>query len=181
MKKLFLTAAAAVALFSGAFAQTKSSTSGAKFSVGLDFGVPTTNSFDHAYTIGFGGSGKAEIPVSSNFNFTVTAGYINYSFEKPYREVAKQAGVDTYSGFIPVKAGGKLFFGQNFYGEAELGARFGTNNSTGTAFLYAPGLGVSFPVSDKHDIDFGARYEGWSQDGGNVGQVAFRIAYKFGL
>lgn len=182
MKKLFLTAAAAVALFSGAFAQTKLSTtsSGAKLSVGLDFGVPVGD-WSNAYSIGFGGNGKAEIPVASGVNFTLTAGYTSFYAKDANKNVRKALGIDTYDGFIPVKAGGKFFFGENFYGEAELGARFGTNNSTGTAFIYAPGLGFSFPVSDKNDIDFGARYEGWSQDGGNVGLVGFRLAYKFGL
>lgn len=182
MKKLFLTAIAAAALFSGAFAQSKSTStaSGAKLSVGLDFGLPVGD-WKNAYSVGFGGNGKVEIPVASAFNFTVTAGYTSFYAKDAYKTFLKNVGADTYNGYIPVKAGGKFFFGENFYGEAELGARFGTNNSTGTAFIYAPGLGFSFPVSDKHDIDFGARYEGWSQDGGNIGQVAFRFAYKFGL
>ncbi|WP_345948635.1 MULTISPECIES: hypothetical protein [unclassified Mucilaginibacter] len=181
MKKLLMVAITAAGLLTSAFAQTKSaSTSGPKLSIGLDFGVPTGN-FANGTSIGFGGSGKAEIPVASAFNFTVTAGYISYYYEKPYKDALKALGADTYLGFVPVKVGGKYFFSPNVYGEAEVGARIGTNMSTGTAFLYAPGLGVSFPVSDKHDIDFGARYEGWSKDGGNIGQVAFRIAYKFGL
>jgi len=179
MKKLIFTLLAAIA-FSASFAQSKSGSNGAKLSVGLDFGVPTGN-WSNNYSIGFGGSGKAELPVSSAFNFTITAGYINYYTKGGAKTIREFFGASTYDGFIPVKAGGKYFFSPNFYGEAEVGARFGTNNNSGTAFIYAPGLGVSFPVSDKHDIDFGARYEGWSQDGGNIGQVAFRIAYKFGL
>jgi hypothetical protein len=179
MKKLIFTLLAAVA-FSASFAQTKSTSSGAKLSVGLEFGLPVGN-FGNAYTIGFGGSGKAEIPVSSAFNFTMTAGYTTYYYEKPIKDLAKAFGADTYQGYVPLKVGGKYFFSPNVYGEAEIGAAIGTNNSAGTAFAYAPGLGLSYPVSDKHDIDFGVRYEGWSQDGGNVGQVAFRIAYKFGL
>jgi hypothetical protein len=179
MKKLLLTVAA-VAAFTVSFAQSKSASSGAKLSVGLDFGLPVGD-FARGTSIGFGGSGKAEMPVSSAFNFTVTAGYISYYYDKEVKDFYKAIGVDTYLGFVPLKVGGKYFFSPNVYGEAEVGARIGTNMSTGTAFIYAPGLGVSFPVSDKHDIDFGARYEGWSQDGGNIGQVAFRIAYKFGL
>ena len=76
MKKLIFTLLAAVA-FSASFAQSKSTSSGAKLSVGLDFGLPVGN-FANGTTIGFGGSGKAELPVSSVFNFTLTAGYISY-------------------------------------------------------------------------------------------------------
>lgn len=183
MKKLILTAVAAAALFSGAFAQTKSTSatsSGTKLSIGLDFGVPIGD-WSEGYSIGFGGSGKAEIPVVQAFNFTLTAGYINYYFKKPYSDIAKAAGTDAFVGYVPLKAGGKYFFSSNFYGEAELGALIGTNHDSRTSFVYSPGLGVSFPVSDKHDIDFGARYESWSLEGGNTSQVAFRIAYKFGL
>jgi len=161
------------------FAQSKSS-SDSKLSVGLDFGLPL-GSFKNVNSFGFGGSGKAELPVSPDFNFTITAGYISYYYKSFAKAGLESLGWDTYLGFVPIKVGGKYFFSRNFYGEAEVGARIGTNYNSGTAFIYAPGLGVSYPVSNKHDIDFGARYEGWSKDGGNIGQVAFRIAYKFGL
>lgn len=178
MKKQLLTIVM-VLLCAGVFAQGKSS-SDAKLSVGLDFGLPV-GSFADGTTIGFGGSGKAELPVSSDFNFTLTAGYISYYFEEPVKRSLKTFGYDTYMGYIPVKAGGKYYFSRSVYSEVEVGARFSTNNSGGTAFIYAPGLGVSYPGGNKRDIDFGIRYEGWSQDGDNIGQVAFRIAYKFGL
>jgi len=179
MKKLIFTLFAAI-LFSASFAQTRSTSSGAKLSVGLEFGLPLGN-FSDGITIGFGGSGKAEIPVSPAFNFTVTAGYTTYYYDKMQKAGAEFFGFDTYQGYVPLKAGGKYFFSPNVYGEAEIGAAIGTNNNAGTAFIYAPGLGVSYPVSSKHDIDFGVRYEGWSQNGANIGQVAFRLAYKFGL
>jgi len=124
---------------------------------------------------------KVELPVSSNVNFTLTAGYITYYYEKHIKQSLEAFKRDTYAGFVPIKAGGKCFFSKNVYGEAEVGALIGTTNNMGTSFIYAPGLGVSYRVSAKHDIDFGVRYEGWSKDGGNVGQVAFHIAYKFGL
>jgi len=179
MKKILLIIVA-VFLLTGAYAQSNSPAAGPKLSVGLDFGLPLGD-LGRIYTIGFGGSGKAELPLSSNLNFTFTAGYITYYYESPIKKILEAYKSDTYAGFVPVKAGGKYFFSKNVYGEAEIGALIGTNNNSGTSFIYAPGLGVSYPVSAKHDIDFGARYEGWSKDGGNVGQVAFRIAYKFGL
>jgi hypothetical protein len=167
-----------VALFTGAFAQGKSS--GAKLGVGLEFGLPVGD-FAEGTSIGFGGSGKAEIPLTSDFNFTLTAGYITYYLEKPYRDFFKAIGSDPYLGYVPLKVGGKYYFSRNVYTEAEVGASIGTNNSSGTAFIYAPGLGVSFPVNNMHDVDFGIRYESWSKNGSNIGQVAFRLAYTFGL
>ncbi|MVN90871.1 hypothetical protein [Mucilaginibacter aquatilis] len=135
----------------------------------------------NGYSIGFGGSGKAEFPLSKSFNLTLTTGYINYYTKDGFKDALERINYKTYFGYIPVKSGGKLFLSESFYADAEIGVLFGTNNNSGNSFIYAPGLSVSFPVSDNHDIDFGARYEGWSQSGGNIGQVAFRIAYKFGL
>ncbi|MVN90869.1 hypothetical protein [Mucilaginibacter aquatilis] len=177
MKKILLTLTLAL-LVTASFAQRKRS-SAAKLGIGLDFGVPIGD-FADIHSIGFGGAGKAELPLSSNFFFTVTAGYISYYYDKPVRDAIKAVGGDTYLGFVPLKAGGKYYFSPNFYGEGEIGARIGTNKGTGTAFVYAPGLGFSFPVSNGHDIDFGARFEGWTVDA-NAQQFVFRIAYKFGL
>lgn len=179
MKKVLMTIVAAV-LLTGAYAQSNLSAGGPKLSVGLDFGVPLGD-LGKSHTVGFGGSGKVELPLSSNLNFTLTAGYITYYFDSRIKQGLKTFGLDTYAGYVPIKAGGKYFFSKNVYGEAEVGARISTNNNYGTALIYAPGIGVSYPVSAKHDIDFGARYEGWAKDGYNNGQLAFRIAYKFGL
>ncbi|MBS7564412.1 hypothetical protein KHS38_08330 [Mucilaginibacter sp. Bleaf8] len=179
MKQTLLVAILVAGLFMGASAQSKYS-SGPKLSIGLDFGVPTGSLAD-GYSIGFGGNGKVEIPVAPAFNFTLTAGYISYYYKDEIKQLAKYFGEDTYTGFVPLKAGGKYYFSPNFYGEGELGALIGTNNNAGTSFVYSPGIGVSFPVTNKNDIDFGVRYEGWSQDGSTASQVAFRIAYKFGL
>ncbi len=190
MKKLILSLLIAAGTISFAQAQNKASSSlnKAKLGVGLDFGVPTgIGGLDNYYSIGFGGAGKLELPVSNSFNFTFTTGYMTYYTKKQvkaYREMFSALFNRSYSandGFIPVKAGGKYYFVPNFYGEAEIGVLFGINNNSGNSFIYAPGFGVSYPVADGRDIDFGVRYEGWSQSGGNTGQVAFRIAYKFGL
>lgn len=162
----------------GAFAQRKSSP-GPQLSIGLDFGVPI-NDFADIHSIGFGGSGKAELPVSAAFDITLTAGYISYYYDQPYKNALKATGGDTYLGFVPLKVGGKYYFSRNVYGEGEIGARIGTNKSTGTAFIYAPGLGLSYPVGNKHDLDFGVRFEGWTEDS-NVQQFVFRLAYKFGM
>lgn len=179
MKKLLLSAAILSILSFTALAQepppvsSVAGPSSRQFSVGLEFGLPMEE-FGDFYTIGFGGSGKMEIPLGSAFNATVTAGFINFYAKEEFSSIVKDAG------YIPLKAGGKYYFGNNnYYVEGELGASISTTEGGGTAFAYAPGLGVSYPVSDRGAIDAGARYEGWSKDGGSINQVAFRIAYKF--
>lgn len=148
------------------------SPSGRKFSVGLDFGLPMGDEGD-VYSISFGGSGKMEVPFSDAFYGTVTAGFTSLYLKEEFNDLFDPQG------FIPVKAGGKYYFGNmNYYVEGEVGAVFGIEDGAGTAFAYAPGLGISFPVSDKGAIDAGARYEGWSNDG-TFSQIGFRIAYKF--
>ncbi|UEG54211.1 hypothetical protein LLH06_04410 [Mucilaginibacter daejeonensis] len=185
MKKTFLCMMVAIAASVSSYAQTTATISSSlprpKLGIGFDVGVPlSVGGLDRLYTIGIGGAGKYDLPVSSSFSFSFTAGYMSYSRKKYNISFYnfQRTGAD---GYIPAKAGGKYYFIPNFYGEAEIGVLFGINHNTGNSFIYAPGLGTSFPVSAKHDIDIGARYEGWSQSGGNTGQVAFRIAYKFGL
>ncbi|WP_449440518.1 hypothetical protein [Pedobacter steynii] len=67
--------------------------------------------------------------------------------------------------------------GQRLYGLGELGAAFGVTNGSGTSFLYSPALGYSW----SNGLDLGVKYEGLSKGGGNLGQVALRIAYGFKL
>lgn len=179
MKKIILLSALLMAVIIEISAQepppisSAAGVPGRQFSVGLEFGLPMEE-FGDVYSIGFGGSGKMEIPLGLAFNATVTAGFINFY----PKDIASNFTDDL--GYIPLKAGGKYYFGnKSYYIEGELGASIGTNEGANTLFAYAPGLGVSYPVSDRGAIDAGARYEGWTRDGGSLNQVAFRIAYKF--
>lgn len=183
MKKLLLAVMASFAM-SFAFAQSSSP----KLSIGPDVALPVGDAHQ-LYSVGVGGTLKLEIPVSqSNFNFTVTAGYENF-FGKDVTYNESGPGY-SYSGevkfanaaFIPVKVGGKYYASNQFYLEGELGiAHAVSSGDSGTAFAYAPGLGVSLPVDNGKAIDLGVRYEGWSKDGSTFSQVALRLAYKFGL
>ncbi len=124
-----------------------------------------------------------EAGVSKNFGITVTAGYTSFYYKKDIKDGLEALGADTDPvGYVPVKAGGKYYFGasQNLYAEAEVGASIGIKKGSETSFIYAPGIGVSFPVSNKSAIDAGVRYESWNKDGA-FNQVGIRIAYKFGL
>ena len=177
MKKILLLAVFAVAAFTvSAQTEGKGKT---RFSIGLEAGLPVGDAGD-IYSSILGGSVKAEIPVASSLFATVSGGYSSLSYEKEIKEALEAFGIDENpGGVVPLKAGLKYFFNKNIYGAAELGAAIGTKKDSETAFAWAPGVGISYPVSDKNDIDFGVRYESWSKDGNSTDQIGFRIALKF--
>ncbi len=176
MKKLLLSLALVAGLGLAANAQTEGAVR--KLSVGAEFGFPTgDNSKDNLIV---GGSLQYEHPVASSFNITLSGGYLSRMITGDSKKVLEAFGQKTNYGYVPVKAGGKYYFGGNFYGAAELGATFATTSGGGTAFTYAPGLGASFSIADKSSLDFGVRYESWSNNG-TVSFVGLRAAYAFGL
>ena len=179
MKKILLVAVFAVAAFC-ASAQTESTSKGrTRFSIGLEAGLPVGD-FDDVFSFGIGGTAKAEIPVASKAFATVSAGYTSLSYTDDLKKSFKAIGVDDKAqGFVPLKAGLKYFFGKNFYGAGELGAAIGTAKGADTRFAWSPGIGISYPVSDKNDIDAGIRYESWSKDGNSIDQIGFHVALKF--
>ena len=165
MKKVLLAAILLVGTAVSSFAQK----GGSNFSVGLEAGLPV-GSTSNFYTVAIGGSLKYEAPIATGTNFTLSAGYTSFqgkTLAAPFGKVAA-------FGAIPVKAGIKQFFGDAFYGEAQLGAAFLTQTGGGTAFAYSPGIGYKF--SDV--IDLGVRYEAWSK-GGTTSQIGARLGFSF--
>ncbi|WP_316792445.1 hypothetical protein [Pedobacter frigoris] len=171
MKKLLLlTAVAGLFAFSSVNAQTKAP----KLSVGAEFAFPMGD-FGDAYDFGYGGSLQYQHPVAANLLVTGSAGYTNFQ-SKDLPLVGK-----VNWGSIPVKAGARYYFGENFFGAAELGAAFGTKSGSTTAFVYSPGIGVDFAVADKGSVELGARYEAWSANSNTSGFIGLRLAYNIGL
>ncbi|HEX8378505.1 MAG TPA: hypothetical protein VF602_11865 [Pedobacter sp.] len=171
MKKILLLAVFAVVAFS-ASAQTEGK-GRTRFSVGLEAGLPIGDAGD-VYSSMLGGALKVEIPVASSLFATVSGGYTNLSYKKVFKDLGFES-----TGVIPLKGGVKYFFGKNFYGAGELGAVIGTEKDSETLLTIAPGVGISYPVSDKNDIDAGIRYESWSKNGGSINQIGFHVALKF--
>jgi opacity protein-like surface antigen len=181
MKRLFLlTAIAGVLAFSSASAQNRKDPAmgGAKLSAGVEFGLPTGD-FSNSHKLGIGGSLVYIAPIADNLKFTANAGYISFS-GKEYVITNNISIKQPSASFIPVKAGLRYYFIENFYGAAELGAVFAGKNASGTAFAYSPGIGIEFPIADKSTIDLGARYEGWSNNG-TLSFFGIRAAINFGL
>lgn len=182
MKKLFLlTAIAGIFAFSSAKAQDPAM-SGPKLGVGVEFGFPMGD-FGDIYNLSVGGSLLYQHPIANQLNFTVNAGYLNFT-GKEY-DVAGLGKVKADNlGVIPVKAGLRYFLAENIFVNGEVGAVFGTSDGFGTRFAYSPGIGVEFPVADKSTLELGARYEGWSKKGDNgitPQTIGLRLAWNFGL
>ncbi len=165
MKKLLLSLGLLAGLSFATYAQTEGAVK--KLSVGAEVGLPTSEVFKEDFLMA-GASLQLEQPVAKSFNLTVLAGYnsmfttlknISYSID-----------------YIPVKIGGKYYFGGNFYGAGEIGATFKAGKGGGTALSFAPALGASFSIADKSNLDFGLRYETWSNDG-SISFVGLRAAF----
>lgn len=179
MKKLLLlTAIAGVFSFSNVKAQD-AAMSGPKLGIGAEFGFPMGD-FGDVYKFGVGGSLTYQHPIASKLNLTGSAGYLSFTGKD-----VELPGIGTVkfdaAKYIPVKAGLRYFLAENIYVGGELGASFSTADEGKTAFAWAPGIGVEFPVADKSTIELGGRYEGWSYDGGTNAFVGLRLAWNFGL
>lgn len=175
MKKLFLlTAVAGLFAFSSVNAQTKSP----KLSLGAEFAFPIGD-FGKGTDFGYGGSLQYQHPVAENLLVTGSAGYTSFKLKEVTVLGVTYGGGNV--GAIPIKAGARYYFGDNFFAAGELGAAIGTEKGDKTGFIYSPGVGVEFPVSDKGGIELGARYEGWSKNGGTSSFIGLRAAFNFGL
>ncbi len=148
-------------------------------SLGAEVGLPTGEAGTF-YNIAPGASLKLEVPVSASMvNVTGSVGFSSFIPKGIYRDYGFSAAT-----YVPVEAGVKVYVIPAFYINADAGASINVNrnySATRTAFIYAPGLGVSIPAGGLNAADIGLRYEGRAESGATVSQVALRIAYKFGL
>ncbi|OOQ60981.1 outer membrane beta-barrel protein [Mucilaginibacter pedocola] len=140
------------------------------FSVGLDLGIPTNS----IYSIGFGGSGKAEVPIAGAASITVTAGFTSLYYKSSVFGNTQSADAAT---FIPLKAGVKYYLGDAFYIEGEAGTAIATNYEKDKLFAFALGPGFLIEISKNTAIDLGFRYENWGS--GRIRQTGIRAAYRF--
>jgi len=166
-------------------AKTSTSSNGVILSIGVDAGLPSGN-LSNGYNWNLGGSVQADIPVANQLFVTVNAGYNNlYGKDNAYGTGLKATNIQ----LLPVKAGLKFFPVNNFYIQGEAGAAFSLNKSdlgfdNSAAFVYAPQVGVQFPLGGKSYIDAGVRYEATTKfnsnvDNSKVNFFGLRVAYAF--
>ncbi|HWZ36199.1 MAG TPA: hypothetical protein VNW51_08580 [Mucilaginibacter sp.] len=166
---------------------TSTKTTGIRYSIGADAGIPTGNLSD-SYNWNLGGSLQADIPVAKQLFVTVNAGYNNL-FAKDVT-VAGVTAKGTNLQLLPVKAGLKYFPVGNFYVQGEAGASFLLNKSdfagvdNSTLFTYAPQVGYQFPLGGSSFLDAGVRFENTTKLYSNIDDsklhfVSLRVAYGF--
>jgi len=177
MKKLLLSLALITGFGLAANAQTERALR--KLSLGADFGIPIGDFSKDRILVG--GSLLYEHPISQSFSLTGSVGFLSKQLTGDTKAEFKASGWPTSVSNIPVKAGGKYYFGRYFYATAELGAAFTTSSGGGVGFIYAAGIGSSFSISKKSSIDLGVRYENWSYNAGTDRFIGLRVAYSFGL
>jgi hypothetical protein len=138
-----------------------------RLGIGLNLGLPAKKQYD--FVIG------GELSVQRDFSKVIagmlSAGYTDFSFDNKNGEPFSSIG------FIPVKAGMKIFPGRPFYFSVEAGAAFNTNKGLGTAFVYSPGIGFGF----NNGLDLGLRFEDFARNEYGPSQFALRISYGFKL
>ncbi|MBW4889620.1 hypothetical protein KXQ82_07830 [Mucilaginibacter sp. HMF5004] len=142
------------------------------------------------YQIGLGFVSRYEHPfynMESNLNFTATTGVTAFLSDQTVRHILGRP--NTYTErvyyFIPVKAGLKYYWGENFYVEGEAGGIVNASNSFKTTLTYAPGIGVAVPFG-QGALDLGLRYEAYNQTDvfGELFLKSFlslRLVYKIDL
>ena len=183
--KLMAVAVAAIAIFfAGNVKAQMVPVNALRFGIGVEGGLTTGNLHNYS-NVELGGTARLQYGLNKNLALTLTSGYYNFFGKNdPNLVDTKYASL----GMVPVKAGIKAFVGSGFYLSGEVGAGFETRvfgayhgeDTQGldkdTKLILSPGLGYA-----THSWDVGVRYENYSGNSNNYGQVGLRIAYGFGL
>ncbi|MFT3681348.1 MAG: hypothetical protein QM791_13810 [Ferruginibacter sp.] len=171
MKKILLCAAVLVASAATVSAQNSKTVKQPIFSAGAEIALPVGD-FKEGYKFGLGATVQGEYPAAENLGITLNAGYLSFTgktFEFMGDKYKNEA-----QGVIPVLAGAKYYFNDKVYGHAQLGLSF-FNLGVGSAFTYAPGIGVK--ASDN--IDVLVKYQAASKNGSTASFIGARVAYRF--
>ena len=147
-----------------------------RVSLGAEFAVPVGKQYSDSFTIGFGGSGKLDVPITSALYATASAGFVSFYSKDKNAGVALDLNNKSY---IPLKAGAKYYMSPIFYAQGEVGASVGIQKNSGTSLIWAPGLGASFPITKRGFFNSDIRFEGWMREGGNLNHLALRVGYQF--
>ena len=188
-KKTLFTLLALFAFFANAIAQN---TEGDKISFGLETSIPYfTQKEDKISSIGYGGSIKYDIFISSGFYLNASAQYLYF----PYNSDGKAFAHDleyhhgpafqdvefarSGDSFATIMIGSKFYFAKRFYGETQFGIQTGSGVLYGYkgAFVFSPGIGYN--ISNAFDV--GVRYQGWVVGSTLYNQLTLRVAYNLDI
>jgi hypothetical protein len=170
MRKILLSS---IILFIAVVSNAQKSDSKIGLNVGAELGF-ATGSLNSFYSIGLGATAQLEYSVNDQTTITANSGIIQYVGRKIPTLLAPGLLASKYrnAAVVPVLAGVKYNFAENFYGAAELGFSIFTGASGfGSKFTYVPGLG--FKINEK--LGAFIKYTGYSNLGGAFGA---RIYYS---
>lgn len=170
MKKIIL-CAAVLAMSAAATAQSAKSLKQPIFSAGAEIALPVGD-FKEGYKFGVGATVQGEYPAAEKVGVTLSAGYL--SFAGKTFEFMGEKYKNKAQGVIPVLAGARYYFADKIYGHAQLGLSF-FNNGVGTAFTWAPGVGIK----TSENMDVLVKYQSASKDGSTASFLGARVAYTF--
>ncbi|QKJ30890.1 hypothetical protein HQ865_14405 [Mucilaginibacter mali] len=154
-----------------------------RLGIGAEAALPVGDVSDISSFV-IGGTARLQYATSDKVALTFTSGYYDFIGKSFQAFTTTPSSVTTRTvrenfGLIPIKAGIKDFFGNNFYFGAEAGAAIQTGGSlsrnTSVKLDVAPAVGFACK-----DWDISARYENMSGDG-TISFVGLRAAYSFGL
>ena len=189
MKKMkFLLVGFSLLVAANSFAQESPARRGLSISIGPEVAVPLgifrnkvlfpgAASSVRGYKLGVGGSAKLNIPVATNIDISLSAGYMAFS---------QKASIDDASGtisltknsytFVPFKGGVRFRLNHGFYLEPQAGyTQTKIKNEEGAGyFTYAGNIGYLI----NRAVDIAIRYESVSRTGGNLNFAGLRVAYN---
>lgn len=161
----------------------------ARISIGPDVSSPVGN-FGNSYKLGIGASAQIDIPLSDKFYVLANVGYTmfkaNESTTNPeYILNVKSANMNV----APVKVSLRYYLIRTFYIQGDAGETFLLNKTAiyaldGSAFTWAPQMGILFKLKNKNFIDGGIRWQktqSFFGDGNYNTFWGFRVAYGFSL
>jgi hypothetical protein len=161
----------------------------ARISIGPDISAPTGN-FADQYKIGIGASLQADVPITPSFYVIGNVGYTmfsanNTSTNPQYILNVKSANMNV----APLKLGLRWYLIRTFYIQGEAGETFLLNKAAvyatdGSAFTWAPQMGILFKLKSKNFIDGGIRWQKTQSFYGDTKYNTFwgfRVAYGFSL
>ena len=138
-----------------------------RLGIGLSAGKPTTYMFNSAIDADI----RWQKDVSSYVSVIANVGFTY--FLRNGNTV--DGGLGENIGFLPVKAGAKVFPMDRVYLSGEAGMAFGITANQPSSMVYAPGIGFEF----HNGLDLGLRYESYTKY--EIAKIAVKIAYGFSL
>jgi hypothetical protein len=166
LKIFFFSLSFVFAIAQSAFSQRNS------FGLGTELLFPSGNSSNRS-GFGAGLAASFELPVSSEFSISASAGFNGFVGRKyfGYRTPMIKA--------FPLKVGVKYYTGSDFYFEGQLGTALKSGTSYNSV-LFSPGLGTYLKLNSiRQQLNVDLRYETWTMPSVQIGGNTLRSNFNF--